>query len=105
MTTMHTWVSFDQRVKRALPGEKIVYHIGNLVLDREGKGDFFTVHLTATAAWRAMEAGKVDLVQRISGDKTEYIAVKRAEPHKKTEWTGCYDPKRKSYNKSVKEVA
>ena len=105
MTTIHTWVSFDQRVKRALPGEQIVYHVGNLVIDRERAGDFFTIHLTATAAWRAMEAGKVDLVQRSVDDMFEYIAVKRAEPHKKAEWTGCYDPKRKNYNKSVKEVA
>lgn len=93
-----TMLSFDfnARLENMIPGERAVYHVGAIGHDRLVGKDFLQVHAVAAAAWAAMEAGKVLLVQRriFPSYDWEYIAIKLAPPYKPVEWTGCYDPDR-----------
>lgn len=83
---------FEAQVEGLLPGERIAYHEGNLLADRRAGSTFMTVENIAQAAWMAMEAGKVNLAQgRIRDGLYVYYAIKRAKPHVKVEWAGCYD--------------
>jgi hypothetical protein len=97
---MHALTPFDHQVKRALLGERIIYHVGNLACDREWKP---ATEFTARAAWVAMEDGRVDLIQRRVVEGFEYIAIKRRDVEKVI-WTGCYDPERKNYTRNAKET-
>ena len=85
---------FESRLKAAHPGEKIIYHFGNLMRDRKVGGTFGVVDDVAYAAWKACEEGTVDLVQRRVAhmDVFDYVAVKRKPPYEPVVWMGCYDP-------------
>lgn len=98
---------FDAQVEGLLLGERLAYHRGNLLIDRRSGAQFLAVENTAQAAWTAMEVGKVHLMQRRIGPGVYvYYATKRAKPHTKVEWTGCYDPTRPLHVKPpLKEAA
>lgn len=74
----------------AKAGEEIRYHFGHLMADRQFGPKFLEVEAVARAAFDAMEAGKVHLIQKRSLGRYFYIAVKRAAPFKPIEWEGCY---------------
>lgn len=97
-----TRTEFEDQVRTMKPGEKIRYHVGSLVHDREHSPDFGKVGMVAHAALMACEEGKVHLVQRrVRHGEYEYFAVKRPSPHKPVNWTGCYDPDRTTLRKVV----
>jgi hypothetical protein len=102
MVSMYTKDTFIGWMRRAPAGARTIYHIGNLLVDRPRSR---ATDETAAAAWEAMESGKVHLVQRTYDGATNYIAIKRAPPYEPVRWVGCYDRRRKNYNKSVKEAA
>jgi len=86
---------FEGHIATLPAGRALIYHIGNMMWDRERGTGFQRVNSTAHAAWEAMEAGKVYLVQRrVLPDVFEYVAIKRDPPYSAVEWTGCYDPHR-----------
>lgn len=87
-----TRTDFEAQMDGLLPGEGLAYHMGNLLVDRRIGLDFMRVENTARAAWNAMMAGKVHLMQKRIGEaRYAYCAVKKAPPFKVTEWCGCYD--------------
>lgn len=102
-----TPTDFEWRVRVARPGARILYHTGNLMHDRALRGDKTAdaVNALARAAWVAMEAGKITLLQEIVPDGTAYLAVKLRHPHERVVWKGCYDPNRKNYVKPALEAA
>lgn len=81
---------FEAWVSGSVPGQQATYHVGSLMYHRQKGIRFQEVANVATAAWDAMEAGKVTLVQRtVARSCHEYIAIKRAEPFKPVLWEGC----------------
>jgi hypothetical protein len=86
--------TFEEYVASAKPGDQIIYHVGLLWWDTNFGIDFMKAWNTRKAAWEAMEAGKVTLVQKkLSDGIWSYIAVKRKTPHEPVVWMGCYAPK------------
>lgn len=87
----------ETAIENMKSGDSVIYHVGNLMYDRNFGTDFMRVDNTADTAWQAMEAGKVSLVQeRHPGSETprySYIAIKRSSPYERVYWSGCYDPK------------
>lgn len=84
-------LKFLDRVTHAKPGERIQYHVGSVMNDRQHGLDFLKVNSVAIAAWEVMEAGKVALAQRrITKGVYEYIAVKLTPPFTKVTWPGSY---------------
>lgn len=78
-------------IEAAGPGENVIYHIGSLMRDRMLGSSFLEVNATACAAWEAMEAGKVMLLQRrIEAGVFEYRVRKCAPPFVPAGWTGPY---------------
>lgn len=81
--------SFELWLKKSRPGDKFIYHVGRLAIDREdiqlvpgmGYAHVFyePYHGTGTMAWYAYRQGQVELVQRkLPGNRGyEYIAFKR----------------------------
>ncbi len=86
-------VDFIAAVEAARPGAKIIYYTGHFFGgDRRIGPDHKEVDILARAAWGALEAGRVRLVQRrIKDGVYEYLAVKRHKPFNKVKWTGCYE--------------
>lgn len=73
LMTGDTFRSLIYSLKR---GQKLVYHVGSLMADRQRPRQGETIRSTAMAAWKAYEMGKVTLVQRyLSPSRYEYIAV------------------------------
>lgn len=83
-----TLAAFQRWVEVSRPKDKMVYHVGMLVVDREkivqlpsyGIARVFIepYHGIGVYAWWAYERGLVDLVQRRLADgRYEYIAIKR----------------------------
>lgn len=65
-------------LKMLKPGQRVVYHTGSLMFDRQRGLEFGRVHGAAKAAWDAYTAGLVTLVQRkLAPLKYEYIAIRR----------------------------
>lgn len=89
------------------PGEVVAYHTGNLMADRTLGPDFMRVENTARAAWDAMEAGKVRLVQARTGTEGvfQYLVIKRKGPFKKVNWCGCYDRRRNHHSRPERIAA
>lgn len=82
--------SFEHWLDKSRPGDRIVYHIGRLAMDREdvqlvpGVGQYAHIfyepyHSIGNAAWHAYERGLVELVQRKLRFNRgyEYVAIKR----------------------------
>ena len=93
---------FETALFTLRPGQHIIYHTGDLAMDRKIGPNFMAVDNTAHSAWEAMEAGKVHLGQTfIRAGIYEYKAIMRERPHKKVIWAGCYDPTRSNYTKPV----
>lgn len=96
---------FRDAIENMKPGERVIYHSGVLAADRQQGANFAAVNATATAAWEAMEAGQVALLQGVvrrgRGEKTiyDYIAVKLSTPHIHVTWAGPYAPPDKHYTK------
>lgn len=89
-----TLAAFTRWVEVARPGEKMVYHTGFLVIDREkivqlpsyGIARVFIepYHAIGQYAWWAYERGLVVLVQRKRSDGVfDYIAIKRKRRNRK----------------------
>lgn len=99
-------LEFDAAVEAAKPGAAIVYHTGHMFGgDRRNGLHFLAVDNVARAAWNAMEAGKIHLVQkRIRDGAYAYMAIKRPPPFKKVEWLGCYNTS-PLYTKPVLQAA
>lgn len=84
---------FEQCLADGSPGDKIIYHVGFLLWDTHYGIDYLRVRNNAAAAWEALEAGKVTLVQeKVMDGIWKYIAIVRRPPHKKVQWQGCYLP-------------
>lgn len=98
VSVLMTRENFAAALAAAKPGTDITYHIGNLMSDREFGANFLTVHSVALAAWGAMEAGKVALLQRKCSAGTRYIARALPTPHRSVMWTGSYNPTRFQFN-------
>ncbi len=95
LSSFMTRENFAAALAAAKPGANIVYHVGNLMSDREFGKNFLTVHGVGLAAWAAMEAGKVELFQKPVGDgRYTYYASVLSKPHKQRRWTGSYAPSR-----------
>ncbi len=90
---------FTTALKTAKPHSSIAYHVGSLMSDRQYGQSFLQIHAVAMAAWAAMEAGKVALVQDKLGSATRYVARVLPPPHKPVEWVGCYNPTRFSFKR------
>lgn len=93
-----------EQIETMKPGERLIYHTGHLMYDRALGQNFLVVNATACAAWDAMEAGKVRLVQRAVHDSLnfkefEYSIIKRAAPYKPVGWWGCYATSKFKYSK------
>jgi hypothetical protein len=75
-----TQTTFLDAVRKAAPGQAIIYHTGSLMYDRMAGPNFLTTNGVAIAAWKAFEAKWVTLVQRFTGEqfKYDYIAIRRA---------------------------
>ena len=70
-------VSFLATLACARRGERVQYHSGLLMYDRQHGPFFQNVHAIAHAAWEAFEAGRCTLVQhRINPTVCDYYAVK-----------------------------
>src|SRR4051812_31725564 len=85
---------FDAAVDAAATGDTFKYYSGFIMKDRKAIWEFEAqpIQLLAEAAWSALEAGKVTLVQRkLSEGRYHYYATKRAAPHTPLVWQGCYD--------------
>jgi hypothetical protein len=104
---MMTRLEFERALPTMKPGEVIVYHTGNLLKDRNMGPDFMRVENVARAAWVAMEAGELHLVQIKKGDDVwDYCGIMRPKPFKKIKWDGCYDPRRNHHVKpTVEDIA
>jgi hypothetical protein len=86
-------IAFEEAVKYAPPQTKIIYHVGNMLYDRNEGDAFMAVDNVACAAMDAFTEGKVDLFQqRVSPGVCEYIAVKKAPPYFSQAFVGCYMP-------------
>ena len=71
-------VQFLSDVATAKPGEKIVYHYGLLMLNRQIGDNAKAVSAVAEAAYEAWDECRVHLLQkRIAPGVCAYIAVKR----------------------------
>lgn len=84
--------TFADRLVRARPGDRWVYHIGSLMYDRQEGPECKAVHAQAKAAWEAYTVGLVTLVQRKTAPlEFQYIAIKRhpADVAKHRKVTGC----------------
>lgn len=93
MRTKLTRLELIDHIDHAKPGTRIIYHVGSLIKDRQKGLDFMQVHAVALTAWAAMEAGHVELKQRmVLPGICEYVAQKRPGPHKPVQWEGCYHP-------------
>ena len=66
---------FRLKVRNLRPGTRIVYHVGNLLYDREQDK---WVHRRAQIAWEAYEAGQALLLQRrtVGSADVEYLLHK-----------------------------
>lgn len=72
-------MNFHKWVEWAKPGDKVVYHRGYLLWNRDGHGKLIDRELGKIAfdAYRAYEKKQVVLVQRKRGNHDyEYVAVK-----------------------------
>lgn len=98
ISVLMTRENFATALAAAKPGTDITYHVGNLMSDREYGTNFLTVHSVALAAWAAMEAGKVALLQQRLGSTYRYIARALPTPHRSVMWTGSYNPTRFQFN-------
>ena len=71
---------FRDAVRTARRGERIVYHIGNLLWDRSGwnvsNPQRKAIDAVGLAAWEALIAGKVLLFQHRVDGCSEYIAAR-----------------------------
>lgn len=105
IATLLTRENFAAALAAAKPGTDITYHIGNLMSDREYGANFLTVHSVARAAWAAMEAGKVALLQQRVGSVSRYIARTLPAPHKAITWVGSYNPTRFQFLQSQRSAA
>lgn len=80
---------FQTRLVHANAGERITYHIGDLMFDRTPGSQ---LDATASAAWDAHLAGDCLLVQKRIGPNTwEYIAIRTPVGYPKPHYTGAYD--------------
>lgn len=99
ISVLMTRENFAAALAAAKPGTDITYHVGNLMSDREYGQNFLTVHSVARAAWAAMEAGKVALLQRrVDSTRVQYLARVLPSPHRSVMWTGSYNPTRFEFN-------
>lgn len=72
-----TRLSFLAMLAAARTGDKIIYHVGSLMFDRQIGASFQAIHGLAYAVMEACEQGRVLLVQhKICDNRFEYIAVK-----------------------------
>jgi hypothetical protein len=86
---------FLDEVGHAKHGERITYHIGHLMFDRNKDG---VLCMTAQAAFRMAVDGHVRLFQsRVGGDYL-YIAEK-CDPPRPIVWEGCYDATTAKFSK------
>lgn len=68
---------FQTWVTGANAGDRFTYHTGHTVAMRNGSASVGRIPV-AEAAWRAHEAGRVDLLQRRRQDgQLDYLAVRR----------------------------
>jgi len=80
-----TEIEFCAWLGQATPGDRLVYHRGFLGIDATAttvpEEERLQLETLATAAYRAFEAGFVDLVQRRLGvNDFAYIAIARTRP-------------------------
>lgn len=70
-------MQFLSQLAALKPGERLVYHTGNLIYDRENGPDFQNVHAVGVAAYEAYDEARITLVQkRIAPHICAYVAVK-----------------------------
>lgn len=68
----------NEWVTRAEPMERLTYHYGLLMADRDFRRPYGReVNLIAMAAWDLYEDGKVKLIQRRSGDGLYHYMVEK----------------------------
>jgi hypothetical protein len=85
-----TRLEFLSKMATMQPGEKVIYHVGSLLFDRQIGEDFQCVHNLAFATWEAMENGSCALTQRrLMPLMCEYIATKLGSCTP-ANWRGCY---------------
>lgn len=94
ISILMTKENFATALAAAKPGTDITYHIGNLMSDHQFGTNFLVINGVRLAAWAAMEAGKVALLQQKTSVGSRYIARVLPPPHKPVKWMGCYNPDR-----------
>lgn len=84
--------TFDLFLRNNKPGTVLIYHMGDLQLDRYRGPSCLAVHATAHAAWDLMQEGKITLYQyKVERGIYRYIARILPPPHKPVQWVGCYN--------------
>lgn len=73
---LHAWI--------AAGGQRLTYHIGNLMADRQSNPALDDL---AAVVWDLYETGAISLRQRRHYRGTEYILVAGGAP---VRWKGCY---------------